>query len=117
MPIKKKKVDSMQAALFDLPMKGRVLPSSEGCSFFPVYESGTNVLYEGDSIEWLKSLGDETVDLVFADPPYNIKKSDWDKFESQEKYIQWSMSWIREASRVLKKTGLFISVAMFKGKG
>jgi len=82
MPIKKTKVDSMQAALFDLPMKGKVLPSSEDCSFFPVYESGTNVLYEGDSIEWLKSLGDETVDLVFADPPYNIKKSDWDKFES-----------------------------------
>ena len=105
MPIKKIKVDSMQAELFDLPMKGKVLPSSEGSSFYPVYESGNNVLYEGDCIEWLKSLGDETVDLIFADPPYNIKKSDWDKFESQEKYIQWSMRWIREASRVLKKTG------------
>jgi site-specific DNA-methyltransferase (adenine-specific) len=82
MPIKKKKVDSMQTALFDLPIKGKVLSPSEGASFYPVYENGDNVLYEGDSIEWLKSLGDETVDLVFADPPYNIKKSDWDKFES-----------------------------------
>ena len=105
MPIKKIKVDSMQAALFVLPMKGKILPPSEGSSFFPVYESGTNALYEGDSIEWLKSLGDGTVDLIFADPPYNIKKADWDKFKSQEKYIQWSMRWIKEASRILKKTG------------
>ena len=105
MPKKKKKVDSKQAALFDLPMKGKVIPPSEESSFFSVYESGINVLYEGDSIEWLKSLGNGTVDLIFADPPYNIKKADWDKFESQEEYIQWSMGWIREASRVLKKTG------------
>lgn len=105
MPIKKKKTGPMQSALFDLPIKGRVLPPCEGRSFFPIYESGTNVLYEGDSIEWLKSLGSETVDLIFADPPYNIKKADWDKFKSQEEYINWSMEWVREASRVLKKNG------------
>ena len=99
------KVDLMQASLFELPMKGKVLSPSENSSFYPIYESGTNVLYEGDSIKWLRSIGDETVDLIFADPPYNIKKADWDKFESQEEYIQWSMGWIREASRVLKKTG------------
>ncbi len=46
-----------------------------------------------------------SVDIVFADPPYNIKKADWDTFESQEKYIQWSMQWIEEAARVLKPTG------------
>ena len=74
-------------------------------SFFPIYKKQENILYEGDSIEWLKSLSSETVDLIFADPPYNIKKADWDKFESQEKYIEWSMQWIRESSRVLKKTG------------
>ena len=98
------RVNPMQVALFE-PMKGKVLPSIEGRSFFPVYQSGTNVLYEGDSIEWLTSLGNETVDLIFADPPYNIKKADWDKFDSQEEYIQWSIGWIREASRILKKTG------------
>jgi len=88
-----------------MPMKGERLFPIEGTSFCPIYKSENNLIYEGDSIEWLKSIKSGTVDLVFADPPYNIKKAEWDKFESQEKYIQWSMKWIKEASRVLKKTG------------
>lgn len=62
-------------------------------------------LYQGDSIDWLKSLKAESIDLVFADPPYNIRKADWDSFESQEQYIEWSLQWISESSRVLKLTG------------
>lgn len=62
-------------------------------------------LYQGDSIDWLKSLESQSVDLIFADPPYNIKKADWDSFDSQEQYIQWSLQWISEASRILKSTG------------
>lgn len=62
-------------------------------------------LYQGNSIDWLKSLEFESVDLIFADPPYNIKKADWDNFENQEQYIKWSLQWISEASRILKPTG------------
>lgn len=69
------------------------------------YKHPNGSLWQGDSIKWLKSLDAESVDLVFADPPYNIKKADWDTFESQEKYISWSMLWIKEAARVLKPTG------------
>ncbi len=69
------------------------------------YESHHGRLYLGDSLTWLKSLESETVDLVFADPPYNIKKAEWDDFESHEHYVSWSRDWLMEASRVLKKTG------------
>jgi site-specific DNA-methyltransferase (adenine-specific) len=62
-------------------------------------------LYQGDCIDWLRSLKSGSIDLIFADPPYNIKKADWDNFESQEAYIAWSMLWITEASRVLSSTG------------
>jgi site-specific DNA-methyltransferase (adenine-specific) len=86
-------------------MRGKRISEQKTVPFHPIYRQKDNVLYEGDSIEWLKSLPGETVDLIFADPPYNIKKADWDKFESQEKYINWSMQWIGEASRVLKTTG------------
>ncbi|MCP4353990.1 MAG: site-specific DNA-methyltransferase [Desulfobacterales bacterium] len=86
-------------------MKGEQLSPINNTTFFPVYKRGDNILCEGDSIEWLKSTESETADLIFADPPYNIKKADWDKFESQEKYIDWSMKWIKEAARILKKTG------------
>jgi site-specific DNA-methyltransferase (adenine-specific) len=62
-------------------------------------------LYQGNSIDWLKSLETESIDLIFADPPYNIKKADWDSFESQDRYIEWSLEWIGETSRILKSTG------------
>jgi len=69
------------------------------------YKHPNGELFQGDSIEWLKTLKKESVDLIFADPPYNIKKADWDTFESQEEYIKWSMQWIEQAARVLKPTG------------
>ena len=62
-------------------------------------------LYEGDSLAWLKLLKDSSIDLVFADPPYNLNKEDWDSFESQEVYIEWSLKWIKEAARILKPNG------------
>lgn len=52
--------------------------------FLPSYVRKNGLLFTGDSLEWLKTIQDDTIDLIFADPPYNIKKADWDKFESQE---------------------------------
>ncbi len=73
------------------------------------YKHQNGELWQGNSIDWLKSLKSESVDLIFADPPYNIKKADWDTFESQEEYIKFSIQWIEQAARVLKPTGtLFI---------
>ena len=73
------------------------------------YQHENGQLWQGDSIEWLTSMPNESVDMIFADPPYNIKKADWDTFESQEEYIRFSMKWIEQAARVLKPTGtLFI---------
>lgn len=67
-------------------------------------------IWVGDATTWLRSLENETVDLIFADPPYNIKKAEWDSFESQEAYVRWSLQWIEQAARVLKSTGtLYIS--------
>jgi len=69
------------------------------------YRHQNGSLYQGDSMEWLKFLQEDTIDLIFADPPYNIKKAEWDNFESQEAYIEWSMQWFKEAARILKPTG------------
>ncbi len=73
--------------------------------FQPTYIRKNGVLFTCDSIQWMQTICDESVDLIFADPPYNIRKADWDKFDSQEEYIQWSMKWIAEAARILKPTG------------
>ena len=92
------------------PIEARALEKQRG--FEPVkqgfqlqYENSNGRLYQGNSFDWLESLDDASVDLVFADPPYNIKKADWDNFDSQEKYIEWSIKWITQSSRVLKPTG------------
>ena len=69
------------------------------------YRHPNGELYRGDSVAWLASLPPESVDLIFADPPYNINKAGWDSFESQEHYIAWSMTWIAPAARALKPTG------------
>ena len=69
------------------------------------YKHSNGLIYEGDSIAWLGLLEAQSVDLIFADPPYNLNKAEWDNFESQENYIQWSLQWIEQAARVLKLTG------------
>lgn len=71
----------------------------------PYFESDFGKLYNYDAIQYLKQLESNSVDLIFADPPYNIKKAEWDTFSSQKEYVDWSMEWISEAHRVLKRTG------------
>ena len=106
-----KKVQRAEHPVLDMTMPERKVTDMSG--FFrdhklPEQNSvgfPDGALFTGDSIEWMKSINDESVDMVFADPPYNIKKADWDDFGSQERYIEWSMQWIEQASRILKPTG------------
>jgi site-specific DNA-methyltransferase (adenine-specific) len=69
------------------------------------FETSLGRLYHYDAIKFLKQLESNSVDLIFADPPYNIKKAEWDIFSSQSEYIKWNLEWITEAHRVLKNTG------------
>lgn len=73
------------------------------------YESNENSLVIlGESITELKKIKDKSVDLIFADPPYNINKdfgNNKDKWESIDSYIDWCKQWINECMRVLKDDG------------
>ena len=71
----------------------------------PFFETSLGTLYNEDAIKFFKSLETSSAQLIFADPPYNIKKAEWDTFESQKKYVEWSMEWIKEAHRVLDPHG------------
>lgn len=102
---KKPSIKNNYKPLLETEIRGTICDVDTNKAFSLKYHQGENKLFEGNSIEWLKSLESESVDLIFADPPYNINKADWDKFESQEHYIEWSMQWIEQAARVLKKTG------------
>ncbi len=69
------------------------------------YSCPNGEIWYGDALSWLKKLQSESVDVIFADPPYNIKKAEWDTFESQQEYLKWSLKWIKEAARILKPDG------------
>lgn len=92
-----------------LPTKGKISPldSSEAVPSEPAlfYTHPNGAVWVGDAIVWLQTLPTESVDLVIADPPYNIKKAEWDTFESQAAYVEWSLQWISECARVLKPNG------------
>ena len=92
-------------SLLTLPLKGKIHELQEGSGVQLHYETNRGQLYCGDSLAWLATLPAASVDLCFADPPYNIKKADWDTFESHESYVHWSRQWIELAARALHPTG------------
>lgn len=64
----------------------------------------------GDAIEALTSIPDNTVDLIFADPPYNIGKNfngHKDKWNSEEEYLEWCYVWLDLCIKKLKPNGSF----------
>lgn len=80
-------------------------PDAKKLKAEPHFQTKYGKLYQLDAIEFMKTLEKESVDLIFADPPYNINKAEWDTFSSQKEYVGWSMEWIKEAHRDLKKSG------------
>ncbi len=80
-----------------------------------------NQILHGDCIEILKALPENSVDLIFADPPYNLQLSKdlyrpnmtkvdavndgWDKFVDFKAYDAFTCDWLSASQRVLKETG------------
>lgn len=73
------------------------------------YKSNKGALIvHGDSLEVLKNLPSKSVNLIFADAPYNIGKdfgNNQDKWESVIIYVEWCKQWLDECMRVLKDDG------------
>jgi modification methylase len=87
----------------------------------PAQTFDTDVVRRGDCLAEMGALPDASVDLVFADPPYNLQLSghllrpnntrvdgvdqEWDRFASFAAYDTFSRAWLTEARRVLKPNG------------
>ena len=100
----------------------RIFETKAPASF---YSTKNAALYLGDSFEILASMKPESVDLVFADPPYflstggvtcqggkmvSVDKGDWDQFVSFEQKVEFNRKWINLCKRILKPSGtLWIS--------
>ena len=86
-----------------------------------------NKIINGDSLKELKKIPDETFDLIFADPPYNLQlqkslirpdrskvnavDDKWDQFKSFKSYDTFTYEWLEQCKRVLKKDGSIWAVS------
>jgi modification methylase len=80
-----------------------------------------NSILAGDCIEVMNALPENSVDLIFADPPYNLQlkgdlhrpdnskvdavDDDWDQFDSFRAYDEFTTDWLKAARRILKPNG------------
>ena len=89
-----------------------------------------NMIMHGDCIENLKTIPNNSIDLIFADPPYNMQtegellrtdgtkfngvSDSWDKFSSLEEYDNFTKKWLIECKRVLKDDGAIWVIGSFQ---
>lgn len=76
--------------------------------FTPCFETELGKLYNGDCIKYLRTINDETFDLIFADPPFNLSKTYLSEINDNldlEEYISWTEDWLSECVRTLKDGG------------
>jgi len=62
-----------------------------------------NKIYNLECFDFLERVKNNSVDLAVIDPPYNMKKADWDTFESQKDFLDFTHKWIDALLPKLKK--------------
>ena len=72
-------------------------------------QPAANQVYQGDCVAWLERIEPSSVDLVFADPPFNIGYA-YDVYQdrrSRDEYLAWTRRWMTGVWRVLRPQGTF----------
>lgn len=75
-----------------------------------VYSTGLGALFKGDCLKILPMIAESYVDMIFADPPFNIGKEYGECVNDRRadhEYLEWCQAWIDECIRVLKQGGSF----------
>lgn len=81
----------------------------------PYLKTRLGALFSGDCLDILHRMKPETVDCVFADPPFNLGKDYKNGFDdkvTEAEYFEWCDEWIKECARALKPGGAFFLYAL-----
>jgi DNA modification methylase len=87
----------------------KIIVDAPSDAIHPLPEGMLDAIHQGDCVEHLRSLPEGCVQLVFADPPFNIGY-EYDVYDDRlehEKYLDWCRQWIAEIHRILIPTGTF----------
>jgi site-specific DNA-methyltransferase (adenine-specific) len=81
-------------------------------SSFRLDPSLVNAVHQADILEFLQRLPDNSVDLAFGDPPYNLSKEygHYSDDQAREEYLHWCRRWLTEYARVLKPGGALMAL-------
>ena len=72
---------------------------------FKIPEKTYHGFFTQDSVKFLKTLPDSSIQLILIDPPYNLDLAKWDTFTN---YMEWAKEWLSEVERVLAERGSFV---------
>ena len=109
-----------QVSLFTPQTSTSPLLNNRANSRKPYYKNGDFTLYQANCLDVLNSMSENSIDMIFADPPYllsnggfsvhagkmvSVNKGDWDKSNGVKKDFEFHLAWIESARRVLKPEG------------
>jgi site-specific DNA-methyltransferase (adenine-specific) len=97
------------SALMTINRLGKENIKLKSAKDFTIPEKTDCILLNEDCMDLLKSLPDESVQLICIDPPYNLDLEKWDTYSD---YMSWAAKWLDESYRVLSKSG---SLVIFGG--
>lgn len=128
--VKNKRDITIQGVLFDVIKSGELdesfspvttTPEERGIKkTLPYFEEPDFTLYHGNSIDILQQLPENSIDMIFADPPYNlsnggfsvhagkmvsVNKGDWDRSKGFKDDYEFHYKWLEACRRVLKPEG------------
>lgn len=83
-------------------------PVIEIPGFVPAYTTRRGAAYPADSLEMLRAMPDDSVNLVITSPPYALEFKKEYGNESQADYVEWFLPFAREVRRVLRDDGSFV---------
>lgn len=71
------------------------------------FEDLINKIIQGDCLDIMKNISDNSVDVTFADPPFNLKKkyNNYKDTQAVKEYLYWCKKWLFEMVRITKLTG------------
>ncbi|MDR0505343.1 MAG: site-specific DNA-methyltransferase [Dysgonamonadaceae bacterium] len=114
------KTEVQQPDLLPEPSVAYIAANEMQRSIEPVYKTSDTALYNNDCLDIMNLLPDNYIDMIFADPPYNlsndgitchagkmvsVNKGKWDKSNGFENDVEFHEKWISECRRILKPEG------------